>query len=54
MKATLPPTSTLAAAYGAPILLTDSASLPTEIQTEIGRLSPSKVFILGGQGAVSP
>lgn len=46
--------ATLAAAYDAPILLTDSASLPAEIQSEIERLSPSKVFILGGQGAISP
>lgn len=46
--------STLAAAFSAPILLTDSSSLPSDTLSEISRLHPSKVFILGGIGAVSP
>lgn len=46
--------ATLAAANEAPILLTDSLNLSSETQTEISALHPSKVFILGGPGAISP
>jgi putative cell wall-binding protein len=51
--------SALAGAWGAPILLADSAMqdggewlLPEAIAGEIERLSPSTVFILGGESAV--
>jgi len=45
--------STLAAAYNSPILLTDSKSLSPETDSEIARLHPSTIYILGGIGAVS-
>jgi len=45
--------STLAAAYNSPILLTDSKTLSPETDSEITRLHPSTVYILGGTGAVS-
>ena len=45
--------SPLAGQYGAPILLTRTASLPDIVATEIQRLGASHVFIVGGTGAVS-
>lgn len=45
--------ATLAAAFDAPILLTDSTALPISTQNEIIRLQSKHVFILGGIGAVS-
>lgn len=45
--------ATLAAAFNSPILLTDNNSLSPETDSEISRLRPSKVYILGGTGAVS-
>ena len=45
--------STLATAYNAPILLTDSKVLSSETNSEITRLNPTTVYILGGTGAVS-
>lgn len=45
--------STLAAAFDAPILLTDNKALSPETETEITRLHPSTIYILGGSGAVS-
>lgn len=45
--------ATLAAAFDAPILLTDSTALPISTQNEILRLQSKHVFILGGMGAVS-
>lgn len=45
--------STLAAAFDSPILLTDSKVLSPETSTEIARLHPTTVYILGGPGAVS-
>lgn len=42
-----------AAAEGAPLLLTLPTSLPTVVATELVRLSPSRVVIVGGPGAVS-
>ncbi|MDI6880264.1 MAG: cell wall-binding repeat-containing protein [Desulfitobacteriaceae bacterium] len=45
--------STLAAAFDSPILLTDNKVLSSETETEIARLHPTTVYILGGTGAVS-
>jgi len=45
--------STLAAAFDSPILLTDSKAISPETETEIARLHPTTVYILGGPGAVS-
>lgn len=42
-----------AAQVDAPLLLTDRASLPASVRTEIVRLQPSLIVILGGEGAVS-
>lgn len=43
-----------AAAYvGGPLLLTDSTSLPAAVKTEIQRLKPAKIFVVGGTNAVS-
>lgn len=41
-----------AAGHQAPLLLTRSAGLPATIASEIERLSPSKIYVLGGTGAV--
>jgi putative cell wall-binding protein len=41
------------AASAAPLLLTDPQSLPDATATEITRLHPTDVFVLGGTGAVS-
>ena len=38
---------------GAPLLLTNPTSLPTDIAAEITRLHPSRIVILGGTGTVS-
>ncbi|WP_099203532.1 BspA family leucine-rich repeat surface protein [Miniphocaeibacter massiliensis] len=43
----------LANTMDSPILLTSKASLPKEILTEIQRLSPTKIIIIGGEGAIS-
>jgi putative cell wall-binding protein len=43
----------LAKKYGAPVLFTETAALSSDTKAEIQRLKPSKVFILGGTGAVS-
>ncbi len=43
-----------AARLAAPILLTDPAQLPAATATEIRRLHPTIVYLLGGDGAVSP
>ncbi|MDI6843789.1 MAG: cell wall-binding repeat-containing protein [Anaerosomatales bacterium] len=45
--------SALAGAVKGPLLLTRSGSLPDVVKTEIGRLKPTKVYVLGGTGAVS-
>jgi Putative cell wall-binding domain len=45
--------STLAAAFDSPILLTDNKTLSPEADSEIIRLHPSTVYILGGTNAVS-
>nr|WP_239094029.1 cell wall-binding repeat-containing protein [Bacillus sp. B15-48] len=44
----------LAYKYNAPILLTQATQLSKETQEELERLSPSSVFIIGGEGSVSP
>ncbi|MGX5681857.1 cell wall-binding repeat-containing protein [Schumannella luteola] len=38
---------------GAPLLLTNSTSLPATIEAELRRLHPSRIVILGGTGTVS-
>lgn len=45
--------SPAAAQANAPILLTDRLTLPTATANELARLSPSRIVILGGSGAVS-
>ncbi|WP_291380487.1 cell wall-binding repeat-containing protein, partial [Demequina sp.] len=43
-----------AAAYvGGPLLLTDPKSLPAAVKTEIQRLDPARIYVIGGTGAVS-
>jgi putative cell wall-binding protein len=44
----------LASALNAPLLITTPTKLPDPIRTEIRRLKPDKVFILGGTASVSP
>jgi 5'-nucleotidase len=45
--------SSLAGVVGGPLLLTRPATLPDDVRDEIVRLGASKVYILGGAGAVS-
>lgn len=45
--------SGLAGAYEAPILLTDSRVLPTDVAAELVRLGVSHVVLLGGEDAIS-
>jgi len=42
-----------AASVGGPLLLTTPTSLPASVKTEIQRLAPAKIFVIGGTGAVS-
>lgn len=42
-----------AALVGGPLLLTPTTSLPPAVASELRRLSPEKIYILGGTGAVS-
>ncbi|WP_300409071.1 cell wall-binding repeat-containing protein [Lagierella sp.] len=44
---------TLAAQLNAPILLTGSKNLSLAVKAEIKRLSPKKIYLLGGEGTVS-
>ncbi len=43
----------LASAYGAPIILSEKNSLPSETKAEIKRLNPSKVIFIGGKTVLS-
>ncbi len=43
-----------AAADAAPILLTRGSGVPSETKAELARLSPSQIYVLGGEGVVSP
>jgi putative cell wall-binding protein len=43
----------LAGAYDAPLLLVRRTALPDAVRQEIDRLGPSRVFVVGGAGAVS-
>ncbi|MFD3157744.1 S8 family serine peptidase [Haloimpatiens sp. FM7330] len=43
----------LAKKYNAPILITDTNTLPLSIKNELNRLQVTKIFIVGGTGAVS-
>ncbi|MFQ3545413.1 cell wall-binding repeat-containing protein [Halobacillus rhizosphaerae] len=46
--------SVLASEFSSPLLLTETDQLPTEVSHELSRLSPKKVYLLGGEtGAVS-
>lgn len=45
--------SALAGVAGGPLLLTDDARLPAATKTEIRRLTPKKVYVLGGTASVS-
>jgi putative cell wall-binding protein len=42
-----------AAAAGAPILLTEAGELPASTLAELQRLSPSRIVVVGGTGAIS-
>jgi putative cell wall-binding protein/streptogramin lyase len=42
-----------AAAQNGPLLLTDPAALPSNVKTEIQRLNPSQIVVVGGTSAVS-
>ncbi len=41
------------ALVGGPLLLTDPASLPAAVLTEVKRLEPARIYVVGGAGAVS-
>lgn len=43
-----------AAAAGAPVLLTPTDSLPAAVATEITRLGPVQIIVLGGTSVISP
>jgi putative cell wall-binding protein len=43
----------VAAALGGPLLLTAPGSLPAEVVTEINRLNPDEIIVVGGTGSVS-
>jgi putative cell wall-binding protein len=43
----------VAATLGAPILLTATSNLPAAVSTELQRLDPSVVYLLGGPAAIS-
>ncbi len=43
----------LASAYGAPILLSSADTLPESTKTELKRLNPSKVILIGGKTVLS-
>lgn len=45
--------STLARKLDAPILLTDPKTIPIEVLTEIKRLDPEHIILLGGESAIS-
>ena len=45
--------SFLAGQHGAPVLLTDSDELPAETAAALDELAPTRVIILGGEGAIS-
>ena len=45
---------TLSGQIQAPILLVGKNYVPTEVLQEIERLSPKKIYILGGTGTISP
>ncbi len=44
----------VAAGKGAPLMLTGGTSIPAETATELDRLGPSRSYVLGGTGVVSP
>jgi subtilisin family serine protease/putative cell wall-binding protein len=43
----------VAGMQGGPVLLTSSTSLPDVVATELGRLRPGRIVVLGGTGVVS-
>ncbi|WP_246615363.1 cell wall-binding repeat-containing protein [Clostridium thailandense] len=45
--------SAVAAAKGYPIVLSDTDALPTESEETIKKINPSKIYIIGGTGAIS-
>ncbi|QHS23654.1 S8 family serine peptidase [Virgibacillus sp. MSP4-1] len=45
--------SVIAKQYNAPLLLTKSTEIPNTIKSEIKRLNPQTIYLLGGEGAVS-
>uniref|UniRef100_UPI0018E59981 cell wall-binding repeat-containing protein n=1 Tax=Homoserinimonas sp. OAct 916 TaxID=2211450 RepID=UPI0018E59981 len=42
-----------AANFGAPVLLTTLKSLPGDVKTELQRLKPKKIIVIGGAGAIT-
>jgi putative cell wall-binding protein len=45
--------SAVAGSLGGPVLLTPPASLPVGVRTELVRLAPREIWVVGGPGAVS-
>ncbi|WLR41593.1 cell wall-binding repeat-containing protein [Bacillus carboniphilus] len=45
--------SSIAKKYNAPLLLTESGTLPSSVADELKRLKPSKVYLLGGTEAIN-
>lgn len=45
--------SSLAGLLDAPVILTESSSLSTEASTELQNLAPTKVYVIGGESAIS-
>lgn len=46
--------TTLAGTENAPIVLTDSKTLAEDAKDQIKRLEPTKIYLIGGEGAISP
>lgn len=42
-----------AAVEGGPLLLVSPTAIPSEVTTELARLKPSRIYVVGGTGAVS-
>ncbi|MFD5215738.1 cell wall-binding repeat-containing protein, partial [Microbacterium sp. NPDC058345] len=42
-----------AGTLGGPVLLTSQSALPSSVKSELSRLAPKRVVVLGGTGVVS-
>jgi putative cell wall-binding protein/Tol biopolymer transport system component len=45
--------SAIAGAFGAPVLLVQKGAVPASVASELARLQPAKIFVLGGVNTVS-